>query len=116
MADQERAGQRNDRQPVLCTARGTVYLTGRQAEVLRLAACGLSGKQIAHHLWISVRTVEDHFSAMRQRTGAHNRGELIAYAVAAGLVKPGAIVPVTAVCETVLAEARRRPFPVSKLV
>ena len=63
-------------------------LTGRQAEVLRLAGRGLSGKQIAHHLGISVRTVEDHFSAMRQRTGAHSQGELIAYGTAAGLVRP----------------------------
>jgi DNA invertase Pin-like site-specific DNA recombinase/DNA-binding CsgD family transcriptional regulator len=68
-------------------------LTGRQAEVLRLAGRGLSGKQIAHQLGISVRTVEDHFSAMRQRTGAHSQGELIAYGTAAGLVKPGPGVP-----------------------
>ena len=71
-------------------------LTARQAEVLQLAGRGLSGKQIAHHLGISVRTVEDHFSAMRTRTGAHSQGELIAYGTAAGLVKPG-----PAVLETV---------------
>jgi FixJ family two-component response regulator len=51
----------------------------------------LSGKQIARHLGVSVRTIEDYFSAMRQQTGTHSRGELIAYAVAAGLVKPGRI-------------------------
>jgi len=64
-------------------------LTTRQAEVLQLAGRGLSGKQIARHLGISVRTVEDHFSAMRTRTGTHSQGELIAYGTAAGLVKPG---------------------------
>lgn len=72
-------------------------LTARQAEVLQLAGRGLSGKQIAHQLGISVRTVEDHFSAMRQRTGAHSQGELIAYGTAAGLVKPE-----LAVTETVM--------------
>jgi DNA-binding NarL/FixJ family response regulator len=64
-------------------------LTARQAEVLQLAAHGLSSKQIAHQLGISVRTVEDHFSAMGQRTGTHSKGELIAYGAAAGLVCAG---------------------------
>lgn len=68
-------------------------LTARQTEVLQLAGRGLSGKQIARHLGISVRTVEDHFSAMRRRTRAHSRSELIAYWAAAGLVKPGPAVP-----------------------
>jgi len=68
------------------TSAPAMSLTARQAEVLQLAARGLSGKQIAHHLGISVRTVEDHFSAMRRRTGARTQCELIALAVAAGLV------------------------------
>jgi DNA-binding CsgD family transcriptional regulator len=75
-------------------------LTARQAEVLQLAGRGLSGKQIARHLGISARTVEDHFSAMQRRTRAHSRSELIAYWAAAGLVKPGPAVPETAVCGT----------------
>jgi hypothetical protein len=57
------------------------------------AGRGLSGKQIAHQLGISVRTVEDHFSALRQRTGAHSQGELIAYGATVGLVKPRAGCP-----------------------
>jgi DNA-binding CsgD family transcriptional regulator len=84
-----------------------VYLTRRQAEVLRLAARGLSGKQIARHLGISVRTVEDYFSAMRQQTRTHSRGELIAYAVAAGLVKPGPPIPETVLPRPAGAGSRR---------
>jgi DNA-binding CsgD family transcriptional regulator len=61
-------------------------LTARQAEVLKLAADGLSGKQIARRMGISVRTVEAHFSGMRERTGAHSYGELVAYGIAAGIV------------------------------
>ncbi len=73
---------------MFCTEHGeVVHLTVRQAEVLRLAARGLPGKQIARHLGISARTVEDHFSAMRQRTGAHSQGELIAYGAAAGVLE-----------------------------
>jgi DNA invertase Pin-like site-specific DNA recombinase len=72
---------------------GITYLTGRQADVLRLAAGGLFRKQIARTLGISVRTVHDHFSAMRRRTGARSDGQLIAYGVAAGLVTPSAGLP-----------------------
>jgi DNA-binding CsgD family transcriptional regulator len=92
--------QGDPHQPVPCAARQVVHLTGRQAEVLRLAGRGLSGKQIARHLGISVRTVEDHFSAMRQRTGAHNQNELIAYGAVAGLVQPGLAVPETVISGT----------------
>lgn len=81
-------------------------LTARQAEVLQLAGRGLSGKQIAHHLGISVRTVEDHFSAMRTRTGARSQGELIAYGTALGLVKPGLVVPETTISGTQAMRAR----------
>ena len=99
------AGQRDDRQPALCTGRGMGHLTGRQAEVLQLAGRGLSGKQIARRLGISVRTVEDHFSAMRQRTGTHSQGELIAYGTAAGLVKPRPAVPESVISGTTLMAA-----------
>lgn len=82
-----------------CAEHGeAVHLTVRQAEVLRLAARGLPGKQIARHLGISVRTVEDHFSAMRQRIGAHSQGELVARGAAAGVLGPEpAHIPETAV-------------------
>jgi DNA invertase Pin-like site-specific DNA recombinase len=68
-------------------------LTARQAEILKLAAGGLSGKQIARCLGISARTVEDHFRRMRHRTGARSDGELVAYGVAAGIVTPGTAPP-----------------------
>jgi DNA invertase Pin-like site-specific DNA recombinase/DNA-binding CsgD family transcriptional regulator len=89
-----------------------IFLTARQAEVLQLAACGLSGKQIARHLGISVRTVEDHFSAMRQRTGAHSQGELIAYGAAAGLVKSAFPVPESVISGTTAAVGGRPGQPV----
>jgi DNA invertase Pin-like site-specific DNA recombinase len=69
-------------------ATGPACLTARQAEILRLAAAGLSGKQIARRLGISVRTVEYHFAAMRQQTGARSLGELIAHQTAAGTAQP----------------------------
>jgi len=89
-------------QPCAVSASTTgTSLTSRQTEVLQLAGRGLSGKQIANSLGISVRTVEDHFSTMRARTGARSQGELIAYWAAVGLVRPGLTVPETAVSGTV---------------
>ena len=80
------AGRRVTNQPILRGADQTTRLTVRQLEVLRLTALGLAGKQIARRLGISVRTVEGHFDAMRQRTGTHSQAELIAFAIATGLV------------------------------
>ena len=93
-------GQRDIYQFAISASAAATYPTARQAEVLRLAGRGLSDKQIARYLGISARTVEDHFSAMRRRTGAHSRSELIAYWAATGLVKPGPAVPETCVSGT----------------
>ena len=84
--EQLMAGEPISHRPILRGAESATWLTARQAEVLRLAARGLSGKQIARHRGISVRTVEEHFHAMRDRIGTRSQGELIACAVAAGLV------------------------------
>jgi DNA-binding CsgD family transcriptional regulator len=56
-------------------------LTRRQAQVIELAAQGLSGKQIARCLGLSRRTVEDHFAAARHRLGAATMAELVAVAM-----------------------------------
>ncbi|HEX3516112.1 MAG TPA: helix-turn-helix transcriptional regulator [Trebonia sp.] len=64
-----------------------LWLTSRQAEVLRLATAGLVAKEIARRLGISIRTVEGHFGVMRQRTGARNMAELAAWGVARGIAQ-----------------------------
>ena len=99
------AGQRDIYQFAVSASAAVTPLTARQAEVLRLAGRGLTGKQIARYLGISARTVEDHFSAMRQRTGTRSRSELIAYWAATGLVKAGPAVPETAVSGTAAVSA-----------
>ena len=100
------AGQRDICQSAVSASDVAMALTARQVEVLRLAGLGLCGKQIARRLGISVRTVEDHFSAMRRRTGARSQGELIACGAAAGLVKSSLSVPKTAVSGTGAMHAR----------
>ena len=48
-------------------------LTGREVEVLRLVAEGLTNLQIAESLVLSVRTVESHVAAICGKIEVHNR-------------------------------------------
>ncbi len=50
-------------------------LSGRELEVLRLLAEGLTDRQIAQGLTISTRTVETHVSNILHKMGARNRAE-----------------------------------------
>jgi DNA-binding NarL/FixJ family response regulator len=56
-------------------------LTGRETEVLRLVAQGLSYKQIAERLVISHRTVQNHVQNTLGKLQLHNRVELTRYAI-----------------------------------
>lgn len=51
-------------------------ITAREGEILRLVNAGLGNADIAHQLYISVRTVETHVSSMLQKTGATTRDQL----------------------------------------
>jgi predicted ATPase/DNA-binding CsgD family transcriptional regulator/DNA-binding XRE family transcriptional regulator/TolA-binding protein len=62
-------------------------LTGRQAEVLRLLADGLSNKEIAERLYISRGTVERHLATIYHKLGLGGRVEATRYAVENGLTK-----------------------------
>ncbi|MBI4932753.1 MAG: response regulator transcription factor [Actinobacteria bacterium] len=57
-----------------------VPLTGREEEVLRAAARGLSNAEIARDLFISLGTVKTHLSSLQDKVGARNRVELAAFA------------------------------------
>ncbi|MFZ9530404.1 MAG: response regulator transcription factor [Burkholderiales bacterium] len=59
-------------------------LTGREREVLQLAARGLHAKEIARDLGISPRTVEVHKARIMAKLGARNVAELVRLAVATG--------------------------------
>jgi DNA-binding CsgD family transcriptional regulator len=65
-------------------------LTNRQAEILALAAKGLSAQQIADKLVLSRRTVEKHFEAIYAHLGVNTRTQAIAAATAPGSpARPG---------------------------
>ncbi|WP_170047702.1 helix-turn-helix domain-containing protein [Couchioplanes caeruleus] len=61
--------------------RGPVELTAREREVLGCLAEGMSNKQIAGALGISIRTVTVHVSNLLRKTGAASRTEAALWAV-----------------------------------
>jgi DNA-binding NarL/FixJ family response regulator len=59
-------------------------LTGRETEVLRFVASGLSYKQIAQRLSLSHRTVQNHVQNTLNKLQLHNRVELARFAIREG--------------------------------
>jgi len=65
-------------------------LTPRQTEVLQLIAEGLSTKDIARRLDLSVKTVETHRTQLMRQLDIHEIAGLVRYAMRIGLVSPDA--------------------------
>jgi DNA-binding NarL/FixJ family response regulator len=63
-------------------------LTPREVEVLRYVARGLSRKEIAATLDLSLKTVECHCSNLMTKLRIHDRVELARFAIREGLVEP----------------------------
>jgi len=63
-------------------------ITIRQRQVLQHIAEGMSTKEIAYHLRLSVKTVETHRAHLMRRTGRHTVAGLVLLAVREGLVQP----------------------------
>ncbi len=62
-------------------------LSKREREVLTLLAQGLSNKEIAQRLYLSVRTVEGHLANVYGKLNVHSRTEAALYAVRQGWVR-----------------------------
>lgn len=75
------------RTPALRTPAG-LKLAGRQRDVVELVVAGLSNREIAEKLVMSVRTVEGHVYRACQRVGAQSREEL-ASIIRSGPSRPG---------------------------
>jgi DNA-binding CsgD family transcriptional regulator len=54
-------------------------VTGREADVLRLLAEGLTNRQIGERLFLSPRTVEKHVASLLAKTGLQRRAQLGGY-------------------------------------
>lgn len=61
-------------------------LTGREAQVLRHVAFGLSNREIARSLKISVETVKEHVQNILRKSGASDRTDAAVRAVRSGLL------------------------------
>ena len=59
-------------------------LTHREVDVLHLLARGLTSKEIANALVVSVRTVEHHRANLTAKLGARGRAELLRCAARLG--------------------------------
>jgi DNA-binding NarL/FixJ family response regulator len=73
---------RPDQQPASAHPDG---LTQREVEVLGLLAAGLSNREIAERLVVSVRTVGRHVDNIYGKIGVHDRGQARRYARERGL-------------------------------
>ena len=67
--------------------RGSDVLTARERETLQLIAEGLSTRQIAEKMNISVKTAENHRTNMMRKLDLHNAAALTRYAVDMGMVE-----------------------------
>ena len=62
--------------------------TPRELQVLEAIARGLSTKEIAHSLYISENTVENHRKSLFRKLQAHNMADLIVRSIASGYINP----------------------------
>lgn len=62
-------------------------LTGREAEVLRMLAQGLSNPAIATTLGIRIATVRNHVQSVIEKLNAHSKLEAVAAAIRAGIIR-----------------------------
>jgi DNA-binding NarL/FixJ family response regulator len=69
---------------------GLERLTERQRDILRLIAEGCTSQEIAERLFVSVNTVQTHRRHIMSKLGLHDRGQLVRYAVDAGLLQASA--------------------------
>jgi PAS domain S-box-containing protein len=61
-------------------------LTPREREVVRLVALGAGTRQVAKDLYLSPETIRSHVRNAMSKTGAHTRAQLVAIALAEGLI------------------------------
>lgn len=87
LAEFARTPSATDPAPVATTVLDA--LTGREREVMGLAALGLSNEEIAERLYLSPLTAKTHANRAMMKLGVRDRAQLVVLAYQTGLVKPG---------------------------
>jgi len=64
-----------------------VGLSGREAEVLSLIAGGLTSREIAGRLRLSMSTIRTHIEHARTKLDARTQAQAVAQALSAGLIR-----------------------------
>ena len=64
-----------------------IPLSEREVEVLKHMSQGLSNKQIADQLYISIRTVETHKHNLMKKLDIYSTAELVIYAIQNNIIK-----------------------------
>jgi len=64
-------------------------LSKRERQVLRLAAKGLTNREIAEKIFVSVKTVEKHKTNLKKKLGLRSSLELAAFCLEHGLLEDG---------------------------
>jgi DNA-binding CsgD family transcriptional regulator len=66
-------------------------LTPREEQVLRLAASGLTHKEIAGRLGIRAKTARNHLANLYDKLGVHGRAQAVLVAIRLGLIDPNGV-------------------------
>jgi DNA-binding NarL/FixJ family response regulator len=70
------------------TADNGDILTEREREILQLIAEGQTNREIAELLTLSIKTVQAHRANIMEKLDAHDRTDLVKYAIQMGLISP----------------------------
>jgi DNA-binding NarL/FixJ family response regulator len=76
-----RLGGHRPRRAADVTPAGLESLSDRELQVLRCVGRGMSTREVAEELFISVKTVETHREHLKQKLGLVSSGELLRYAI-----------------------------------
>lgn len=68
------------------TSKGKDELTTREEEVLKLVAKGLTAREIAEELSISLKTAQTHKYNIMQKLDLHNQAAVVKYALRKGII------------------------------